>query len=86
MGMITWICFLKMQRPVVQDTASACTQIRPASLGKEGVGEPERTQCGKQPGFLVELHPRVCCSWVLENNLVHGFLFLVSHIELCLGL
>lgn len=52
MGMITWICFLKMQRPVVQDTASACTQICPASFGEEGLGEPEGTQCDKRdPNF-----------------------------------
>lgn len=52
MGMITWIGFLKMQRPVVQDTASACPQIHPASLGTQGMGEPERTQCGKWDPYL----------------------------------
>lgn len=26
---------------------SACTQICPASLETQGIGEPERTQCGK---------------------------------------
>lgn len=82
MGMITWICFLKMRRPVVQDTASACTQIRPASLGKEGLGEPERTQCD-------ELDPDFGLNVLLEMGFGeqsgprNSFRFLM---ESCLGL